>query len=110
MVLTEWDIYITKWYHIFTFFAPVLGRMLKNKLGRTFSGGRSAPTYMMHLGGPESSAAIARALDLVSQGKVKPVVDKRSPHPFTTEGVQEAFELLRNRQGHGKIVIHVAES
>jgi D-arabinose 1-dehydrogenase-like Zn-dependent alcohol dehydrogenase len=57
----------------------------------------------------DSGADIAAALTLVTEGKVKAVIDSRSPHPFTTGGVREAFELLRQRAGHGKIVISVRE-
>mmetsp|Transcript_21632 Transcript_21632/g.69857 ORF Transcript_21632/g.69857 Transcript_21632/m.69857 type:complete len:359 (+) Transcript_21632:1548-2624(+) len=109
VVLSEWDIHIVQWFHICGFFCPVLGRLLKNKLGRALSGGSWAPAYSIHLGGPESGADIAAALDLVTEGKVKPVIDSRSPHPFTSEGVKHAFELLRQRGGHGKIVITVCE-
>jgi NADPH:quinone reductase-like Zn-dependent oxidoreductase len=109
VVLTSWEIYISQWHHICTFICPVLGRLLKNRLGRAISGGRWAPAYSIHVGGPDSDADMAAALALVTEGRVKPVIDSRSPHPFTSEGVQQAFELLRQRAGHGKIVIAVCE-
>jgi hypothetical protein len=57
VVLTEWHIEIVHTHQICTFFCPVLGRLAKNSLGRAVTGGKSAPTYMFHMGGVRATLA-----------------------------------------------------
>mmetsp|Transcript_2131 Transcript_2131/g.4459 ORF Transcript_2131/g.4459 Transcript_2131/m.4459 type:complete len:356 (+) Transcript_2131:191-1258(+) len=105
VVLTTWEITITQILHVFTFFVPVVCRLLGSAFTPLFR-----PRYKIHLGGPEKPEDLDAVFAEVQKGSLRPVVDVRSPHPFTTQGVRDAFNLLVQRKGHGKIVIQVAKS
>lgn len=59
------------------------------------------------------SSVTAKSLEevtgLVSAGRLKPVLDHRSPFPFTADGVKDAFELQASKRAHGKVVIAVVD-
>lgn len=42
---------------------------------------------------------------LVKEGRLHPVIEPSSPHPFTIEGVKEAFKIQASKHAHGKVVI-----
>jgi len=107
VVPRQWNIVMTRITHVLFWFLPVVGRLLRSRLFARWS---DRPRYRLHLGGVETGADIARALALVDDGRVAPVVDTRSAHPLTTAGVRDAFDILRQRKGHGKIVIQVADA
>ncbi|CAN0007305.1 unnamed protein product, partial [Laminaria digitata] len=50
---------------------------------------------------------LAEVAGLVSSDRLKPVLDRRSPFPFTIEGVQAAFHLQASKHAHGKVVVAV---
>jgi NADPH:quinone reductase-like Zn-dependent oxidoreductase len=50
-----------------------------------------------------------RFLDFFKQGDFRVVLDPASPHPLTTEGVRDAFNLMMSRRAKGKVVIAVLE-
>lgn len=45
----------------------------------------------------------------VDQGKLKMLVDPRSPFPFTEEGVRQAFVLQKSIHAHGKVVVQISQ-
>jgi len=47
-------------------------------------------------------------LKLASENKLKACIDDRGPFAFTTEGVQQAFELQASRHVRGKVVVTVS--
>ena len=49
-------------------------------------------------------------LKLASENKLKACIDDRGPFEFTTEGVQQAFELQASRHVRGKVVVTVLPS
>lgn len=48
-------------------------------------------------------------LQLASENKLKACIDDRGPFTFSTEGAQDAFQLLANRHVRGKVVIKIAD-
>lgn len=54
--------------------------------------------------------SLREIVDLVSAGRLKPVVDHRSPFPFTIEGVKAAFQLQASKHAHGKVVVAVLDT
>jgi NADPH:quinone reductase-like Zn-dependent oxidoreductase len=69
---------------------------------------RSLPAYTFALALPDSRECVTRTLDLARTGRLKAIVDGRGPHPFTTEGVREAFRIQESRHATGKTVVRVA--
>ena len=86
-------------YEIITFLLPPLGRQM-------FNGWLWSPTYRMYLG-EVSQETMKEVMELVSTKKLRVVLDSESPHPFTTQGVRDAWNKHIARKGHGKIVITV---
>ncbi|CAM9587367.1 unnamed protein product [Chrysoparadoxa australica] len=62
-----------------------------------------APVVMPSLGD------LAKLVQLADEGQLGVVLDPASPFPFTTQGVQTAFELQASGRAHGKIVVQLAE-
>jgi len=98
IVLNEWHIEIRSFGQLVSFLFRPLWRSFASKFNK------KQPRYHVHLDSPDKTS-MEESLALVLEGKLKIVVDKRSPHPFTTEGVREAFQLHMDRSGHGKIVV-----
>jgi hypothetical protein len=46
-------------------------------------------------------------VEMAANKEFKVVIDPRGPHPFTTKGVRDAFNLHIARGGHGKIVVEI---
>lgn len=46
--------------------------------------------------------------ELVKTGRLKPVLEPKSPFPFTLDGVKSAFELQASKHAHGKVVISMS--
>ena len=86
-------------HQIFALLLPPLGRQMVN-------GWWSSPIYRMYLGHP-SKETMQEVLELAASKKIKTVLDPESPHPFTTQGVRNAWNKHIARKGHGKIVISV---
>ena len=86
-------------HEIITLLLPPLGRQM-------FNGWWSSPTYRMYLGEP-SQETMKEVMELLSSKKIRVVLDSESPHPYTTQGVRDAWNKHIARKGHGKIVITV---
>lgn len=54
--------------------------------------------------------SLREVADLVSTGRLKAVIDHRSPFPLTAEGVKAAFQLQASKHAHGKVVISVLDA
>jgi NADPH:quinone reductase-like Zn-dependent oxidoreductase len=52
---------------------------------------------------------LTEVLAAVDAGRLKVVLDPRSPFPFTLEGVVAAFQLQDSMHAHGKVVIQVSD-
>jgi 2-methylene-furan-3-one reductase len=102
VVLNEWGIVIKNPMHLFSFLAPPAGRMMR-KIFWPFG-----PRYKMFLGDVDGKV-LKEVMALVQAGELKPVLDPKSPFPFTEEGVKAAWKLHESRHGHGKVVIEIAK-
>lgn len=98
-VMNEHYISIKHYSGIFAFLLPPLCRQM-------FNGWFWSPTYRVYLGEP-SQETMKEVMELVSTKKIRVVLDSESPHPFTTQGVRDAWNKHIARKGHGKIVITV---
>jgi len=103
-VQKEWRIVMHHWYDMIIYMLPLLGRIIMTRIDT------SKPRYVFPiiLGEPNGQR-IKRLFDIVQEGGLKAVLDSRSPHPFTEEGVREAFTIHENHRGHGKIVVEIAK-
>lgn len=45
--------------------------------------------------------------DFIDEGKLKIIID--SVHPFTKEGVVDAFKIQKQRKNHGKVVVNICD-
>ena len=86
-------------HQILALLLPPLGRQMVN-------GWWYSPIYRMYLGHP-SKETMQEVLELAASKKIKTVLDPESPHPYTTQGVRDAWNKHIARKGHGKIVITV---
>lgn len=102
VVVNEWHIALHSYLGMLIWFAPVLRRATLSRLIP------DRPKYTMMFPAPRGDS-LERCIKQIAEGKVEVVVDKRCPLPFTTEGVREAFNIMINRGGHGKIVIGIRE-
>lgn len=102
VVVNEWHIEIHSVWQMSTWFAPVLRRQLLSRLIPR------RPKYDMMFPAPRGDS-LKRCIKEIEEGRVRVIVDKRSPFPFTTEGVREAFNVMIQRGGHGKIVIQIRD-
>lgn len=82
-------------------FVPVLWRTSWTKLNR------SRPGYSLVISDP-AEKDFDELAELVRTGRVKPVLEAKSPFPFTLDGVRSAFELQASKHAHGKVVISIA--
>ncbi|CAM9502874.1 unnamed protein product [Hapterophycus canaliculatus] len=82
-------------------FAPVLWRTGWTGVNRR------RPRYKLVISEPEGKD-LAEVSELVTSGRLKPVLEPASPFPFTAEGVKAAFELQGSRHAHGKVVVKIA--
>jgi NADPH:quinone reductase-like Zn-dependent oxidoreductase len=100
VVLGKWEIDVSSWFKVFMFIMrPLLRRIWAQLLP-------FGPRYKMYVGSVDGRLN-ARVMAAVAEGKVRAVVDRGSPLPFTEEGVKEAFRLQGGRKGHGKIVVQI---
>lgn len=99
VVLNEWHIEVTRWWHLFVVMLPPLGRQILSRLGSF--------RYSMYLGSLDGSI-LAEVIALAEAGKLTAVLDPSGPFSLSTEGAVAAFELLRSRRAKGKIVVNVA--
>jgi len=102
VVHNNWYIDGRHFYQIFGMLFPPLFRQLFNIFRTT------TPCYRMYLNQP-SKSSIETALSKAVKGDVQTIIDPKSPQPFTTQGVREAWNHHIARRGHGKIVINICE-
>jgi len=102
VVHNDWHIDGRHFYQIFGMLFPPLLRQLFNIFRTT------KPYYRVYLNQP-NKASIETALSKAANGEFQTILDPKSPHPFTTQGVREAWNHHIARRGHGKIVINVCE-
>mmetsp|Transcript_3556 Transcript_3556/g.4002 ORF Transcript_3556/g.4002 Transcript_3556/m.4002 type:complete len:383 (-) Transcript_3556:138-1286(-) len=102
VVHNDWYIDGRHFYQIFGMLLPPLFRQLFNIFRIT------TPCYRMYLNQP-SKASIETALAKAAKGDFQTIIDPKSPQPFTTQGVLEAWNHHIARRGHGKIVIDVCK-
>lgn len=97
----QWHIEMHHHYQMIGFMVPIFWRQFKLWMFRS-----SMPSYKMLFGAPRGNS-LRELLDIVEAGRIRAILDPNSPHSFTTEGVRDAFKILMNRKGHGKIVIEI---
>jgi NADPH:quinone reductase-like Zn-dependent oxidoreductase len=100
VVLREWEIDASSWFKIIKFMLPPIIRQIYSQLVPL------GPRYKMYVGSVDGQLN-AQVMAAVADRKVKAVVDRGSPLPFSQEGVKEAFRLQGSRKGHGKIVVQI---
>jgi NADPH:quinone reductase-like Zn-dependent oxidoreductase len=105
VVHNDWHISGKHYSDVFGMLLPPFGRQLYNVVRCT------TPKYLVYLNEP-SKESMAEVMELAGGGGskkvLKLVLDPESPHPFTTQGVRDAWNKHIARKGHGKIVISVA--
>lgn len=91
------------WWKAIQFFASILRRPLYTWIHKS-----SLPAYtlLMPYGIPKGRKEV---LDWMSNGSLKVVLDKKSPLPFTEEGVREAFQAVASGRAHGKVVVSIVD-
>lgn len=102
VVLNDWHIVIHSVLDMAKWLAPIVGRAVTSRLMP------SRPKYTMLFPAPRGDS-LQRCIKQIADGEVKVIVDKRSPFPFTAEGVREAFNVMIDRSAHGKIVIQIRQ-
>lgn len=103
-VQNEWHIQVKYIHELFSFLVPVLTRHVIS----SFRPGK--PRYITSITvGTPTAQSISDLFKIVANGGLKLVLDPFSPHPFTEDGVKDAFEILEHRKGHGKIVVEVLQ-
>jgi len=78
-------------------------------LGRpiwTFVCSPFVPKFKMLFGAPRGNSLV-ELFKLVEEGRIKAVIDPKSPFPFTEDGAKAAFKLQASRHAHGKIVVQI---
>lgn len=82
----------------------IMGRSLSNKLSRW------QPKYLfLEKALTVENGNLHRLSERVENGELKPIMDPRSPFPFTLEGVKDAFKLQESRHAHGKVIVEVSK-
>lgn len=99
VVLNEWHIEATRWWHLAAILFPPLGRMIWSYFGSV--------RYTMYVG-TLTSGLLDEVMQLANEGVVRAVLDPSSPFPFTSQGAISAFDVLRSRHAKGKVVVEVA--
>lgn len=103
VVVNEWHIEVHNCGQLLGFLWPVVKRTVCSYIKSS-----TMPSYKM-LFPAQRGDSLSRMLRIAEQGRLKVVIDKRGPHPFTTDGVREAFDIMVNRRGHGKVVIKIRD-
>jgi NADPH:quinone reductase-like Zn-dependent oxidoreductase len=65
---------------------------------------RSRPKYLMVFSFM-SPAKMAKVVELVDSKKLKPILEKSCPLPFTEDGVKKALSLIASGHAKGKVVV-----
>jgi D-arabinose 1-dehydrogenase-like Zn-dependent alcohol dehydrogenase len=68
------------------------------------------PAYKFAFSLDNDVGIMKETLQLASEKKIKACIDDRGPFAFSSEGAQDAFQLLANRHVRGKVVIKVADN
>ena len=66
----------------------------------------SLPTYTYAMSLDNDVNIMKETLALASENKLKACMDDRGPFDWTTQGAQDAFQLLESRHVRGKVIIH----
>jgi 2-methylene-furan-3-one reductase len=67
------------------------------------------PKFKTLFGAPRGNSLV-ELFKLVEEGRIKAVIDPKSPFPFTEDGAKAAFKLQASRHAHGKIVVQIQSS
>ena len=97
LVLQEWHIPMTRWYHLPALLLPPLFRQIRSSCFGRLRYSMYAQTL--------DAGLIAEVLALAHDGLLRPVIDPAGPFPWTADGSAAAVDLLRSRHAHGKVVI-----
>lgn len=101
VVVNNWHIEAHTIFQLFAFLFSVFKRTVCSYLNSS-----SMPSYNMLFPAPRGDS-LRRLLRIVQQGRLKVIIDRHGPHPFTTDGVRKAFDIMVNRRAHGKVVIKI---
>jgi NADPH:quinone reductase-like Zn-dependent oxidoreductase len=90
---------VRTWWKAIKFMAKLPQRPLY-----TWLFGRTLPRYvlLMPYDVPKGRKQI---LDMMKEGSLKIKLDDKSPHPFTEDGVREAYRIVASGHAHGKVVV-----
>lgn len=103
VVINDWHIEMHSVRDFVNFMWPMVKRTVSSRMH-----GQQVPSYWMLWPAPRGDS-LKRLLRIVEQGKLDVVVDERGPHPFTTDGVRQAFDIMVKRKAHGKVVIRIQD-
>lgn len=103
VVLNDWHIEVHSAWDLISFFVQPVKRSFSSCWNS-----KTTPSYKIMFPAPRGDS-MQRFLDIMEDGKLDIVIDKNGPHEFTTEGVVQAFDIMVNRKGHGKVVIKICD-
>lgn len=107
VVFNQWVLILQHVWQAPSIFTGALSRMIGSGFANALPFGAASkkpPKYSIYLGEPDGES-IRKVCALVEEKRLRVVLDQRSPFPFSERGVKDAFNLLVNRKGHGKIVV-----
>eukprot|EP00172_Hildenbrandia_rubra_P001759 Plantae.Rhodophyta-Hildenbrandia_rubra.ctg23505.p1 GENE.Plantae.Rhodophyta-Hildenbrandia_rubra.ctg23505~~Plantae.Rhodophyta-Hildenbrandia_rubra.ctg23505.p1 ORF type:complete len:354 (-),score=40.25 Plantae.Rhodophyta-Hildenbrandia_rubra.ctg23505:1068-2129(-) len=87
---------------LLSWFASILFRKSWTWLCRPF-----VANFEMFLGAPRGES-LSQLFKRVEEGRIKAVLDPKSPFPFTTAGARAAYLLQASTHAHGKIVVEIS--
>ena len=89
--------------HVMLF--PALWRAIASRMWSRWS----LPAYTYALALPQERDVMIRTMELAAEGKLQAVLDEKGPFPFTTEGLQAAYQLQASYHAAGKVVIQISD-
>ncbi|CAN0256241.1 unnamed protein product [Pylaiella littoralis] len=100
-IATNDDPQIHSVWQVTKMFVPILWRSGYTLINRL------RPRYKLMISDPIAQD-LADLAELVTAGRLNPVLDPASPFPFTADGVKAAFKLQASKHAHGKVVVTVS--
>ena len=92
-----------KWWDIPVWLLPLLFRYLWTMLCYF-----AVPRWYYHIGLDLDKDTLSRLFSHVDEGRLKVILDEKSPFDFTAEGVRAAYRLQKSKHAHGRVVVRVA--
>jgi len=107
LTLIPGDCHIYELHNIWQGLQLLLFRNLYRAIVSRTIGKTTLPAYTFAMSLDNKVDILRETFQLASDHKLQACVDDRGPFPFTTQGVQEAFQLQQSRQVRGKVVVEI---